>query len=77
VCAISAKPLGSFTNHFRSKETFAREVLDRYFAGTREFVKQALDDTSLTPPAAIEAASGHYQRRIVNGIWLPDRRFQS
>jgi hypothetical protein len=52
VGAISAKPLGSagfLHHHFRFKETFAREVLDRYFAGTREFVKQALDDTSLTP----------------------------
>ena len=26
-----ALPHGSFTNHFRSKETFAKKVLDRYF----------------------------------------------
>jgi TetR/AcrR family transcriptional regulator, transcriptional repressor for nem operon len=49
ICAAAGAPQGSFTNHFRSKEAFAREVLDRYFAGTREFVKQALDDRSLTP----------------------------
>src|SRR6476659_5529970 len=49
ICAAAGAPQGSFTNHFRSKEAFAREVLDRYFAGTREFVKQALDDKSLTP----------------------------
>jgi len=49
ICAAAGAPHGSFTNHFRSKEAFAREVLDRYFAGTREFVKHALDDQSLTP----------------------------
>src|SRR5260370_7349729 len=49
ICAAAGAPKGSFTNHFRSKEAFAREVLDRYFAGTKEFVKQALGDKSLTP----------------------------
>src|SRR5260370_4366032 len=49
ICAAAGAPKGSFTNHFRSKEAFAREVLDRYFAATKEFVKQALDDKSLTP----------------------------
>jgi TetR/AcrR family transcriptional regulator, transcriptional repressor for nem operon len=49
ICAAAGAPQGSFTNHFRSKEAFAREVLDRYFSGTREFVKQALEDRSLTP----------------------------
>ena len=49
ICAAAGAPKGSFSNHFRSKEAFAREVLDRYFAGTKEFVKQALDDKSLTP----------------------------
>jgi TetR/AcrR family transcriptional regulator, transcriptional repressor for nem operon len=39
----------AFTNHFRSKEEFAQEVLDRYFAGTKRFVKEALADESLTP----------------------------
>ena len=32
ICAAAGAPQGSFTNHFRSKEAFAREVLDRYFA---------------------------------------------
>jgi TetR/AcrR family transcriptional regulator, transcriptional repressor for nem operon len=49
ICAAAGAPQGSFTNHFHSKEDFAREVLDRYFSGTKEFVKQALDDRSLTP----------------------------
>jgi TetR/AcrR family transcriptional repressor of nem operon len=49
VTAAAGAPHGSFTNHFRSKEAFASEVLDRYFAHVRVLVAQALDDTSLTP----------------------------
>src|SRR6266852_82380 len=49
ICAAAGAPQGSFTNHFRSKEAFAGEVLDRYFAGTKEFVRQALEDKSLSP----------------------------
>jgi TetR/AcrR family transcriptional regulator, transcriptional repressor for nem operon len=42
-------PQGSFTNHFRSKEAFAAEVLDRYFAGVRGVMAEAFDDHSLPP----------------------------
>jgi TetR/AcrR family transcriptional repressor of nem operon len=49
ICAAAGAPQGSFTNHFRSKEAFAQEVLDRYFANTKKFVREALDDKSLTP----------------------------
>src|SRR6266481_9842462 len=49
ICEAAGVPLGSFTNHFRSKEAFAQEVLDRYFAHLKGLVKQALDDKSLTP----------------------------
>jgi TetR/AcrR family transcriptional repressor of nem operon len=49
ICEAAGVPLGSFTNHFRSKEAFAEEVLDRYFAHTKGLVKKALDDKSLTP----------------------------
>jgi len=49
ICEAAGVPLGSFTNHFRSKEAFAEEVLDRYFAHTKGVVKEALEDKSLTP----------------------------
>jgi TetR/AcrR family transcriptional repressor of nem operon len=49
ICAAAGVPQGSFTNHFRSKEAFAQEVLDRYFANLKESVKKALDDKTLTP----------------------------
>src|SRR5215475_3989421 len=53
VAAVAGAPIGSFTNHFRSKEAFASEVLERYFANTRQLVAQALEDTSLTPRARL------------------------
>jgi len=49
ICAAAGAPHGSFTNHFRSKEAFAQEVLDRYFANLKGYVQEALDDHSLTP----------------------------
>src|SRR4029453_3612966 len=49
ICAAAGAPQGSFTNHFRSKEEFAREVLDRYFANVQGHVRKALNDKSLTP----------------------------
>jgi TetR/AcrR family transcriptional regulator, transcriptional repressor for nem operon len=49
ICAAAGAPHGSFTNHFRSKEAFAEEVLNRYFAHTKELVKQALCDRDLMP----------------------------
>jgi TetR/AcrR family transcriptional regulator, transcriptional repressor for nem operon len=49
ICAAAGAPHGSFTNHFRSKEAFAQEVLDRYFENLKGYVTEALDDTSLTP----------------------------
>src|SRR5215471_2877627 len=53
VVAAAGAPQGSFTNHFRSKETFASEVLARYFDHVRSLVAQALDDASLTPRAQL------------------------
>ena len=49
ICAAAGAPHGSFTNHFRSKEAFAQEVLDRYFDNLQGYVKEALDDNGLTP----------------------------
>ena len=49
ICAAAGAPNGSFTNHFRSKEAFAREVLDRYFDNLQGHVREALEDKSLPP----------------------------
>jgi TetR/AcrR family transcriptional regulator, transcriptional repressor for nem operon len=49
IVAEAGVPQGSFTNHFRSKEGFAQAVLDYYFANVRGLVREALDDTALSP----------------------------
>jgi len=49
IVAEASAPQGSFTNHFRSKEAFAFEVLDRYFDQVKKLVAQPLDDTRLSP----------------------------
>jgi TetR/AcrR family transcriptional repressor of nem operon len=49
IVAEAAAPQGSFTNHFRSKEEFAREVLDLYFDYTKGLVAEALGDRDLIP----------------------------
>ena len=49
IVAEASAPQGSFTNHFRSKEAFAQEVLDRYFDHVKELVAQALDDKRRSP----------------------------
>jgi TetR/AcrR family transcriptional regulator, transcriptional repressor for nem operon len=49
IVAEASAPQGSFTNHFRSKEAFAREVLDLYFDQTKRAVAEALDDRTLKP----------------------------
>jgi len=49
ICEAAGAPHGSFTNHFRSKEAFAKEVLDRYFANLQKTVHATLGDRSLSP----------------------------
>jgi TetR/AcrR family transcriptional repressor of nem operon len=54
IVAEASAPQGSFTNHFRSKEVFARDVLDRYFDHVKGLVTQALEDRTLTPRARLQ-----------------------
>src|SRR5216117_3835705 len=49
ICMAAGAPQGSFTNHFRSKEAFAVEVLDQYFDYLKGLVSEALNDETLTP----------------------------
>jgi TetR/AcrR family transcriptional repressor of nem operon len=49
IVAEASAPQGSFTNHFRSKEEFAREVLDLYFDHTKRAMAESLEDRGLSP----------------------------
>jgi TetR/AcrR family transcriptional repressor of nem operon len=48
-------PQGSFTNHFHSKEAFAQEVLDLYFAMVRNNVEKTLRNDALPPLRRLRA----------------------
>jgi TetR/AcrR family transcriptional repressor of nem operon len=48
-------PQGSFTNHFKSKEAFAQEVLDIYFSMVRENIEKTLRNDSLPPLRRLRA----------------------
>src|SRR5262249_31062075 len=68
ICEAAGVPLGSFTNHFRSKEAFAEEVLNRYFAHLKGLVKQALDDKSLSPRQRLKRYLD-----IISGVLADDK----
>jgi TetR/AcrR family transcriptional regulator, transcriptional repressor for nem operon len=69
IAAAAGAPQGSFTNHFRSKEEFASEVLDLYFDHVKGLVAQALDDTSLTPRARLRRYFDIIIGRLKNDRW--------
>ncbi len=47
IAQAASVPLGSFTNHFPSKEAFGLEVLERYYEQDYEFTARSLHDQSL------------------------------
>jgi len=68
ICAAAGAPHGSFTNHFRSKEAFAKEVLEGYFANLRGYVKTALDDKSRTPRQRLKR-----YLNVITGVLADDK----
>src|SRR4029434_580205 len=68
ICAAGGVPQGSFTNHFRSKEAFAQEVLDRYFANLKGTVRKALEDKSLSPRQRLQR-----YLEIISGLLAADQ----
>ena len=57
-------PQGSFTNHFASKEAFALEVLDLYYAGSVEIVGRSLKNRDLPPLERLRAYIRENKDRI-------------
>jgi TetR/AcrR family transcriptional regulator, transcriptional repressor for nem operon len=48
-------PQGSFSNHFSSKEAFALELLERYFADARVVIDETLRNDALSPLKRLRA----------------------
>ena len=55
IVAAAGVPQGSFTNHFTSKEAFAREVLELYFLLVRGNIEKTLRNDSLPPLRRLRA----------------------
>lgn len=66
IMAEAAAPQGSFTNHFRSKEAFAGDVLARYFDHVRDIVRQTLGDRSLPPRERLRRYLDVITERLAN-----------
>ncbi len=66
--AAGARP-GSFTNHFASKEDFASEVLERYFAYVHGLVEQALRADGLTPGERLRRYLDTITARLGHAEW--------
>jgi TetR/AcrR family transcriptional repressor of nem operon len=49
IVRAAAVPQGSFTNHFRSKDDFAQQVLDRYFSNLTAQIENTLRNDTLAP----------------------------
>lgn len=71
ITQAAGAPLGSFTNHFGSKEEFAALVLNRYMQTLQDIVSQTLRDASRKPLdrisdyfAAIEGKAGPVEWRL-------------
>src|SRR5438046_9337094 len=69
ICAAARVPQGSFTNHFRSKEVFATEVLDQYFDYLKGLVSQALNHETLTPRQRLKRYLDSITRKLERVGW--------
>src|ERR1044072_6027713 len=70
ICAAAGAPQGSFTNHFRSKEAFAAEVLDRYFDYLKVLVSKALNDETLTPRQRLKQYLDAITDKLERDRWM-------
>ena len=70
-------PQGSFTNHFRSKEAFGVQVLDRYAARLDAIMRDTLDNDRLAPEERLSSyfdriAAAAAEARWQRGCIVPD-----
>jgi len=70
ICAAASAPQGSFTNHFRSKEAFAVEVLDQYFDYLKRLVNETLNDETLTPRQRLKRYLDVITDKLARDRWM-------
>ncbi len=54
IVTAAGVPLGSFSNHFTSKEAFGREVVERYFANSQNVMRDTLRNDAKLPLARLK-----------------------
>lgn len=69
IAGAAHAPQGSFTNHFRSKEDFVGEVLDRYFAYVRTLMAETLGDRTQSPRARLRRYFDLITEKLEAGHW--------
>src|SRR5207244_7405849 len=70
ICAAAGAPQASVTNHFRSKEAFAVEVLNRYFDHLKELVAAALTDETRTPRQRLKRYLNVITDKLERDRWM-------
>jgi AcrR family transcriptional regulator len=70
ICAAAGVPQGCFTNHFRSKEAFAEEVLE-LFAGTRSWSRAGDKPLIAAAPDLLDITTASSFRQMDSA---PDQR---
>lgn len=69
VAAAANVPLGSFTNHFRSKERFALVVLDHYVSRLDAIMQATLGNTLHPPARRLDAYFDAIERALNERDW--------
>lgn len=54
IITAAGVPLGSFSNHFSSKEAFGKEVVERYFANSQVVMRETLGNDAKPPLARLQ-----------------------
>ena len=53
IISAAGVPLGSFSNHFASKEAFGKEIIERYFANSQIVMQETLYNDAKPPLARL------------------------
>jgi TetR/AcrR family transcriptional regulator, transcriptional repressor for nem operon len=69
ITSAARVPLGSFSNHFPSKEAFGIAVIDHYFADVRLVIADTLDDHARPPLARLRAYFDAITERLAARGW--------
>jgi TetR/AcrR family transcriptional repressor of nem operon len=69
VAAAADVPLGSFTNHFRSKERFGLVVLDHYVGRLDQIMQTTLNEPSYPPARRIDAYFDAIEHALDDHDW--------